>query len=48
MGAYDGAENSELIGTYLLNILLNKYSKNNIGLYRDDGLAVIEQKSGPD
>ena len=38
----------EFIGTYLLNILSNKYSKNNINLYRDDGLAVLEQKSGPE
>ena len=48
MGAHDGAETCEPIRTYLLNILSNKYSKNNIGLYRDDGLAVFEQKSGPE
>ena len=39
MGSYDGAEICELVGIYILNILANKYDKNNIGLYRDDGLV---------
>ena len=47
MGAYDGAEVCELMGTYMLNVLSKTYSKNNFGLYRDDGLAVLENKSGP-
>lgn len=41
MGSYDGAETCELVGTYLLT-LLPKQLKNNIGLYRDDGLAVCK------
>ena len=47
MGAYDGAEVCELIGTYLLYQLSEKYLKNDIGLYRDDGLAVFKNVSGP-
>ena len=44
MGDYDGAEVCELVGTYMLNILFKKYNKNNFGLYRDDGLAVLKVK----
>ena len=47
MGAYDGAEVCELVGTYVLNLLSKKYSKNNFGLYRDNGLAISKNKSGP-
>jgi hypothetical protein len=47
MGAYDGAEVCELVGTYLLSILATKTGRKNIGLYRDDGLAVFENLSGP-
>ena len=31
----------------MLNILFKKYNKNNFGLYRDDGLAVLKSKSRP-
>ena len=34
MGAYDGAEVCELVGSFLLYALLLKYDKTNIGLYR--------------
>ena len=47
MGAYDGAEVCELVGIYLLVFLSSKYLKQNIGLYRDDGLAVFKNLSGP-
>ena len=48
MGAYDGAEICELVGTYLLHLISEKYPKENIGLYRDDGLAVFKNTSGPE
>ena len=38
MGSYDGAETCELVGSFLLSQLQNLDV--NIGLYRDDGLAV--------
>ena len=47
MGAFDGAEVCELVGTYLLNLIGNKYNSSDIGLYRDDGLAVFKNTSGP-
>ena len=47
MGAYDGAEVCELVGSFLLHILSQNYNKYNIGLYRDDGLAVFKNVSGP-
>lgn len=47
MGSYDGAEICELVGLFLLDTLSKKYGLNNIGLYRDDGLALFKQTSGP-
>ena len=41
MGSYDGAETCDLVGLFLLNELTTKFG-NNIGLYRDDGLAVFK------
>ena len=47
MGSFDGAEVCELIGLFLLNNLSEKYGKNNVGLYRDDGLVLLRNASGP-
>ena len=47
IGAYDGAEICELVGIFLLYKLSLKYNKNDIGLYRDDGLAIFKNISGP-
>ena len=47
MGCYDGAEVCELVGSYALTMLPTvKYAKNDIGLYRDDGLAIHRTTSG--
>ena len=46
MGAYDGAEVCELIGIYMSYLIGKKYNSKNIGLYRDDGLAVLKNVSG--
>ena len=43
MGSFDGAETCELVGCYLLSLLTKKYGQN-IGLYRDDGLAAFNAK----
>ena len=45
MGSYDRAEICELVGIYILNTLPSKYDKYNIGLYRDNGLAVFKNTS---
>ena len=47
MGAYDGAEVCELVGN-LLSELSKLYEKKDIGLYRDDKMAVFKNKSGPE
>jgi len=46
MGSFDGAEVCELVGLYVLNTLVNRFGNKNIGLYRDDGLALIKGTSG--
>ena len=45
MGSYDGAEVCELVGLYILYKLTSTYPNGNIGLYRDDGLAVFKNMS---
>ena len=48
MGCYDGTEICELIGAYLLYQINNVISKENIGFYRDDGLGIFRNISGPE
>ena len=47
MGSYDWDEVCQIIGIFILSLIGNKYNPNNIGLYRDDGLAVFKNTSGP-
>ena len=47
MGCYDGAEVCELVGLLILSKLSTKFRKEDVGLYRDDGLAVFKNISGP-
>ena len=46
MGSYDGAKIYELVGLYILCILGRVYGIQNVGLYRDDGLAYLHKISG--
>ena len=46
MGSYDGAELCELAGLFMLNELSKKFDKDNIGLYREEGLAVFKNHNG--
>ena len=46
MGAFDGAEVCEAVGNFLLYQLSKNYSKKDIGLYRDHGLAIFKNVSG--
>ena len=41
MGSYDGAGTCELIGIYMLLLIASKF-KDEVGLYRDDRLAVCK------
>ena len=47
MGCYEGAEIFELVGIFILNKVSNIIDKNSIGLYRDDGLGLFYNLSGP-
>ena len=42
MGSFDDAKTCELVGSYLLSKLTPEYG-NDIGLYRDDGLAAFNK-----
>ena len=46
MGSFQGAEVCDLIGLYILSEISPITGLPNIGLYRDDGLAIIKQSSG--
>ena len=48
MGSYHGAEICELVGLYLLEELTNIIPKESVGLYGDDGLAILPNTSGPE
>ena len=47
MGSFDGADISELVCLFLLNNLTQLVRSNNIGLYRDNGLAILKNPTGP-
>ena len=36
-----------IISIFMLSLIGNTYNRNNIGLYRDDGLAFFKNTSGP-
>ena len=44
MGCFDVAEACKLVGTYILNQLKDTFQDHSVGLYRDDGHAVITIK----
>ena len=46
IGAYDGAEVCEIAGLLLWNNLANRFDKNSVGFYRDDGLSLLKNISG--
>ena len=48
MGCFDGAEICELVGIYNLHQLKSVMRKENAGLYRDDGLGILRNLSGPE
>ena len=48
MGCFDGAEICELAGIYNLHLLKSIIRKENVGLYRDAGLGVLRNLSGPE
>ena len=47
LDSYGGVEICELVELYLLQKLNENIKNQHLGLYRDDGLAIIKSKSGP-
>ena len=47
MSAYDVGEIFELVGLFILYKFQQIRKINNFGLYKDDGLAVVKNMSGP-
>ena len=47
MGCFDGAEVCELVGSFILTKLSNVLQRENVGLYWDDGPAIVKQMPGP-
>ena len=48
MGYFDGAEVCELVGVYILHLLRTITGKKNTALYRDNGLGILWNSSGPE
>ena len=48
MGCFDGGEVCELVGVYILHFLRTVMRKENVGLYHDDGLGILQNSSGPE
>ena len=47
MGSFDGAEVCEFVRLYLLNKIKPLLGSSNVGLYRDDGQAIVHKANGP-
>ena len=47
MGFFDSAEVCELVGLFILHQLFQMITSNAMRLYRDDGLAILRNTSGP-
>ena len=47
MGAFHRAEVCDLVSNFFHHNLSGRYERNNLALYRDDGLAIFKNISGP-
>lgn len=48
MGVFDGAEVCELVSIFILHKLSKTHAISDLGLYRDDGVAIFKNVNGPD
>lgn len=48
MGSYEGADLHWSDGLYLIDLLNKEFGKQNITLYRDEGLSCFQNMPGPD
>ena len=46
-GSFDGAETCELVRLFLLNKIIGFIPIEKVGLYRDEGLIILENPDGP-
>ena len=46
-GSFDGTEVFEFVGLYILNNIKPPLGSSNVGLYRDDGLAIVHKALKP-
>ena len=46
MGSHDGGKIYEFVGVYILSHLETIIKKNEIGLYHDDGLLILQNANG--
>ena len=46
MASFDGAEICELVGLYIQSKLEKILPKSNVGLYRDNGMALLRNLNG--
>ena len=46
-GSFDGTEVFEFVGLYILNNIKPLLGSSNVGLYRDDGLAIVHKALKP-
>ena len=47
MSSFDGAEVCELVGLYVPNHIKHLLGSGNVGLFRDDVLAIAHKVNGP-
>ena len=48
MGSFKEAEVCDLVSLFIFSKLANEFGTNNVGLYQDDGLALINNTTGRD
>ena len=48
MESFDGADVYELVGSLILTKLRDVLQRENVGLYRDYGLAIVKQMPSPE
>ena len=48
MGSFEGVEICDLVSLFILSKFANEFGTDNVGLYQDDGLALINNTTGRD
>ena len=48
MGCFNASEVFVLVGVYILHLLRTVMRKENVALYHNDGLGILQNSSGPE